>query len=128
MNENQYEYRIINSAGLARPIASITDGDAIRRAHQWDHQQDPDDFSAALREAHQDQILTIDHKVIVSVVYTIGGPHLEVEITFSPEGEVLRGRARGFWAGSQAETEIDAATLQGYAESLGLFDESRVKA
>jgi len=79
---------------------------------------DPDEVT----EAHEESILSIDQEIVVSVVYGTGGPHHEVEVTFSSEGEPLRGRVCGYWEGDQVTRFLSAEQTEAYAEALSLWE------
>ena len=124
MNDGTHEQLVTSVEGLhelARWISGDRDEDTTAQiledyGYPGDY-EDPEHYADnAIREA----VLCIDTEITKSVVFGTGGPHTEIEITFSEGMEPLRGRAVGYWGGDKVERHISSDDAETIAEYFGL--------
>jgi len=103
-------------AGLAEAIA---DGDGPMKV-EWYGDDDIRYSDPDIDDRIYESVLSVDTEIIKSVVFGTGGPHTEIEITFSEGMEPLRGRAVGYWGGDKVERHISSDDAETIAEYFGL--------
>ncbi len=83
------------------------------------------DHEQIVLEKINEAVLCIDTKITKSIVFGIGGPHTEIEITLTADLEPLGGRAVGYWGGDKVERRISSDDVETLAEHFGLTERNQ---
>ena len=60
--------------------------------------------------------LSIDSKRVYSIVFSTGGPHVELEMTCDDTNNVLSGEAVGYWGGTTVRRYLSNQALEAIQE------------
>ncbi len=131
--EKQLRDAVIGLHDLSTWIAGDREEDDTRALAEHygvaeeDYYGDPDDFigpdgEEVVNDAVRESVLCIYTEIFRSVVFGTGGPHTEIEITLSNDGEPLRGRVVGYWGGDKVERYLSSDTVDAVADYFGLAE------
>ena len=82
-----------------------------------DNEYDPSEIHDRIRG---DSVSHVDTEIVKSLVFAGGGPHVELDLVLTGEGEPKRAVVNGYWGGEQVRRQLSSDDAYCLADYFGI--------